>query len=295
MKEMDRQGAEFLHRKDDSLHISDPVEHEQKRRKRAGESVSERPAEKIANWIELLGKTHMGHKDDSRVMDRIRSYYHRRFCLETEDVPDEYWRSFVEKKIREGRGGDLEDDFGIETTSKKDETGKEIKEYVIPEKFKEQQAEILRADQESSLDKWFDYLTSDDSKSFPLWAKYWAFTGMLKLGRYDKGKGGFSHRTKGTVAPFPDLNREALAEAVDTIVKRCGEKFRELEDRQRSAKRGLRDCDSYDRSMKLIETGVSGDGREIPTKQLDKLRQKLRKPEHGRHFYEDELQRLEGE
>jgi len=54
-----------------------------------------------------------------------------------------------------------------------------------------------------------------------MWAKYWIFKGMVKLASYDKGKKKFGTRDEHTVAPFPDLNREALAYVVDIIVKKA--------------------------------------------------------------------------
>jgi hypothetical protein len=89
----------------------------------------------------------------------------------------------------------------------------------ITDELKNQATEVIISDQESTLDNWVDYLTSSDSDSFPTWAKYWAFTGMLKLSAYDKEKHAFGKRDKNTVAPFPDLNREALAYAVDAVVR----------------------------------------------------------------------------
>ncbi|MBU0649127.1 hypothetical protein KJ969_03470 [Patescibacteria group bacterium] len=43
---------------------------------------------------------------------------------------------------------------------------------------------------------------------------------MLKLSTFDKEKHAFAKRKKDTVAPFPDLNREALAYVVDAVVKK---------------------------------------------------------------------------
>jgi len=86
--------------------------------------------------------------------------------------------------------------------------------------MREQLSEVIIADQQSTLDKWLDYFTSEDSDSYPMWAKYWAFTNMTKLSTFDKEKHSFSKRDKGTVAPFPDLNREALAYVIDAAIKK---------------------------------------------------------------------------
>ncbi|MCX6743790.1 MAG: hypothetical protein NT116_06195, partial [Candidatus Parcubacteria bacterium] len=69
-----------------------------------------------------------------------------------------------------------------------------------------------------------------DSESYPIWAKYWAFRSMVGLSGYDKEKHAFGKRKKDTVAPFPDLNREALAYVVDIIVKKANKEKIEAEE-----------------------------------------------------------------
>ena len=73
-------------------------------------------------------------------------------------------------------------------------------------------------DQKKSLDLWLTFLNSKDAM-FPMWFKYYAFQGMLKMGSYDKKTGSFGKRTEDTLAPFPDLNREALAMSIDVVVR----------------------------------------------------------------------------
>jgi hypothetical protein len=48
----ERFGEQFLHQRDPRLHTSDPVEHEAERLNERGESVSQKPSEKIAEWDE---------------------------------------------------------------------------------------------------------------------------------------------------------------------------------------------------------------------------------------------------
>jgi len=190
------EGEQFLHQKDQQLHTSDPVEHEQERRKLTEEETHEKPAEKLADWMKLLERTH-GH-DDPRVFERIKEYYHKEHVINTEDIPEGYYEN-QQRLAREQGHGDVE----------------------ITDKMRSQLAEVVVADQESTLDNWVNYLSSSDSDSFPMWAKYWAFNGMTKLSTYDKEKHAFGKRGEGTVAPFPDLDREALAYVVDAIEKKA--------------------------------------------------------------------------
>ncbi len=191
-------GEQFLHEKDQKLHTSSYIEHEKKRKKRAGEEISQKPADEIADWLKVIEKTHLGHRDDSRVLDRIKESYYKKYIIKPEDIPAGYYEN--QKRLARERGeGDIE----------------------ITDEMREQLTEVIITDQESTLDNWVNYFTSPDSDSFPMWAKYWAFNGMIKLSSFDKAKHAFGKRDKGTVAPFPDLNREALAYVVDAIIKKA--------------------------------------------------------------------------
>ena len=72
--------------------------------------------------------------------------------------------------------------------------------------------------QKKSLKMWIDYL-SDTTTSYPLWAKYWAFQGMLKMGSYDEAKEIYLKRNKKTVSPFISANPEIIAKSIETIIK----------------------------------------------------------------------------
>ena len=190
---------QFLHQKDPKLHTSGPVEHEKTRKELAGEKTSQKPADKIADWLKVIEHTHTAHREDSQVQDRIKEYYHKEHVIKPEDIPQSYYDNQA-RLARELGHGDIE----------------------ISEEQKKELSEVVIADQESTLDKWTDYFSSEDSDSYPTWSKYWAFTSMLKMSTYDKEKHSFAKRDKTTVAPFPDLNREALAYVVDAMIKKVG-------------------------------------------------------------------------
>ncbi len=192
-------GEQFLHQKDSKLHTSKAVEHEKQRKEIKGKETSQKPADKLADFMAVLEHTHTAHRDDPRVAERIKASYHKEHVIEAENIPESYFANQA-RLAREQGHGDIE----------------------ITEQMREQLSEVIIADQESTLDKWLDYFTSEDSDSYPMWAKYWAFTNMTKLSTFDKEKHSFSKRDKGTVAPFPDLNREALAYVIDAIIKKVG-------------------------------------------------------------------------
>ena len=72
--------------------------------------------------------------------------------------------------------------------------------------------------QQKRLSMWIDYL-SDPNTVYPMWAKYWAFQGMLKMGSYDDIKGIYLTRNKKTIAPFIEPNPEIIAKSIETIMK----------------------------------------------------------------------------
>jgi hypothetical protein len=85
----------------------------------------------------------------------------------------------------------------------------------------EQTRETIQQDQERSLDSWVDYLASDDA-TYPMWFKYYVFRNITKLSIFDKEHSEFPKRSKSTTAPFPDINREALAYMQDSLAKHYG-------------------------------------------------------------------------
>lgn len=191
------EGEHFLHKKYSDLHTSQPVEHAQQEKKKKGESTSQKPADKISDFLEVIKRTH-GHHDDPQVLERIKEYYHKQYVINPEDVPESYFDN-QKRLAREQGHGDIE----------------------ITDEMRKQATEIIITDQESTLDNWTEYLSSKDADVYPVWARYWAFRSMVNLSTYDKEKKVFSKRKKDTVAPFPDLNREALANVVDIITKKA--------------------------------------------------------------------------
>jgi hypothetical protein len=195
-------GESFLHQQNDTLHLSKPVTHEMERLKEVMGNISNKPAEKIANFMKVLEKTH-GHRDDPKVMDRIKNFYHTQFVIKPQDVP--YSTFELEQKIARNLGyGDIE----------------------ITEEFKQQKTKEIVEAQESSLDKWVDYLTSNDAV-YPMWSKYLAFNSVLNMGKVEKKsiindgeereEIRFSKRDSKTIAPFAPMNPRALALTIGTF------------------------------------------------------------------------------
>ena len=211
---MSHEGEQFLHQKESNLHTSKSVKREQTRRRRAGLEIHQKPAEKLDDWMKILERTHTGHRDDPRVLERIKDYYHREHVIKPKDIPESAF--LLEQQIARNMGhGDVP----------------------ITEEFKARKREQIIQDQEHSLDQWIDYLTSPDA-NYPTWAKYWAFKSLVTMGKYEKSEqeegketARFAPRTKDTVAGFPPLNAAAFAMTIGVMREKLEQKSKPKQER----------------------------------------------------------------
>lgn len=90
-----------------------------------------------------------------------------------------------------------------------------IKEENIPTTM---DANIIISSQKNSLSKWIDYLI-EENEIYPMWAKYWIFRGMIKMGSYDDLRGIYNKRSSRTTAPFIDVNPLLIAKCFDNVIK----------------------------------------------------------------------------
>lgn len=161
----------------------------------------------IKEYINKLENIHVKISKSNRHIEHLKACYYDKYVIKREDIPESYYEHQKQISIENGLGK-------IELTE----------EYK-----KELQDEIIK-NQKRSLDKWINFFMSDDANVYPFWAKYWAFKGMLNLGIFDKEKNTFYKRTKNTVHPFCDLNREALSMSIDLLIK--GLKKETLEEKE---------------------------------------------------------------
>ena len=154
--------------------------------------------EKFRNIDEYMSVLESVHEKASKSEERIKTIkrlYFDKYVIKRDDIPDSYYKNQERMALERGFG-----------------------HISIDEKQKEQLQNEIIDNQKKSMGEWLDYFFSEDAKLYPFWAKYWAFQGMIKLGSYDKEKGLYNKRTKETVAPFADLNREALSKSIDLVI-----------------------------------------------------------------------------
>lgn len=99
-----------------------------------------------------------------------------------------------EKKvaINQGRGGDIQ----------------QLDDEEILERYKESIIEKAKI-QKESLQSWITYLK--EGEDYPMWFKYYVVRSLKKMGQFNRDATSYGTRTERTIAPFPEMNAEALA------------------------------------------------------------------------------------
>ena len=194
---MNMEKSDFLKEKYADLNKSPEVDSAARRTKaRTGRELPMMsPDDRIQNYLDRL-KEVLENPDKNkreRGIGFLKHKLHEQFVIKPEEITEAYFES-IKRKHREAGHGDIE----------------------IPEDYRQELSETIITDQTRSLDNWINYLSSEDAK-YPDWLKYFAVRSMLRMGRYDKKKKSFTERTGGTTAPFPDLNREALAIVLESF------------------------------------------------------------------------------
>ena len=146
----------------------------------------------VKEYIEKLGRVH--EKDNNSDSNLLKNMYLDRYVIKYEDIPDSYFKHQEQMYLERGYG-----------------------HYTMSENEKRTLADVVINDQTKSLENILDYFLSEDAEVYPDILKFWAFQGLIHLGSYNKETEEFGRRTKGTTAPFVELNHEALALTIDEI------------------------------------------------------------------------------
>lgn len=198
----ERTGAEFLLQQNQNLHQNSFVQRAQ--------SVSQRPIDKVTAFVEYLESMATRSQRSPFLTSKIHQVFFDQFVIKPDQVPQSYFDLQVRLLRERGHGN-----------------------VILTPQLKSQLINSLIADQRSSLDKWINYLLSPDTNIYPMWLKYWIFTSMVKLAKFNRETGRFEKRSSQTVAPFIELNRESLSYLVDVLLKKVnGENLSDLADEQ---------------------------------------------------------------
>lgn len=149
----------------------------------------------IKSYLDNLEYVHNKVFELKRHIDYLKNCYYDKYVIKRENIKESYYKHKLQL-IKENGYGYLK---------------------LTPKLIKKYQDEVI-GNQKNSLDIWIDYLFSADTIDYPFWVKYWAFQGMLKLGSYNEETGTFNKRTKYTIEPFIDLNKEVLLKSINLML-----------------------------------------------------------------------------
>lgn len=177
-----------------SPEVNRAVEREERKTE---ERVPNDPSERIDAYMERLENIFLNPDEEKRErnLEMFRDKIYDALIIKKENFPESYFE--LQQRIARERGQAVEE---------------------IPENVREQMMDVAIEDQKHSLDAWIDYLTSNDAV-YPAWFKYYAWNQITKLSQFDKERGEFKKRTSTTVAPYPDIYREPLAQIADIYLK----------------------------------------------------------------------------
>lgn len=223
---------EFLRQKY-QLEKSDETDRAVKKRERRGERVRNVPPERIQAYLDRLDvifnppklEGHESFDRKARNVSMMKRFMHDRLIVKPDVATDEYL-AHQQKQARAMGYGDTDiPDYvrdqirhAVEAIAK----GSDIEEELHGlENEKKQMAEEIVAkidDQRRSLDKWIDYLATDDARTaYPDWFRYWAMRSVTGLSSFDKDTKTFPSRDEETMNPFPELDQAVLGKVRDQV------------------------------------------------------------------------------
>ena len=189
--------------------------------KKSDNKISSRE-DMLKAYFDRLEKAHDITSD--RKLELLKLFYYDKYIIKK--LPEDYVE--LQKRIAKERGyGDID----------------------VTEFMKNEMLEELKKEQKISLDSWLNYLTSKDAM-YPMWFKYYAFQGMVRIGKKKKKKGDFTKRTDSTVTPFIEINPEILGQMYNILSKAINKK--ELTEQEEQA---LSNGESFKKLYKYFLVG----------------------------------------
>ena len=188
------------------------------------------------NFLEQKYPDLPGSKPVVRAVEQAKKNPERKFAPHSRDERIEAYMDRLDKIVEDERGWellknkiikDLAIDTNDEDTLAKIATGlyESEKRIAIEQgrsneimqlenndelvKSYENLAKEKREIQVKSLNGWLEYLKQNDAE-YPTWFQYFVVRNLSKMGTLNKEKGEYTKRTDYTIAPFPEINSEAL-------------------------------------------------------------------------------------
>ena len=146
--------------------------------------------ENISSYIDRLEKIFKKIQNNPIYINRIKQLFYDKYIIKKENIPNKNQNQTRYKRKRKNE-----------------------------EQLNLIHQEQVINDQKASLDTWLDYFISKESDHIPMWAKFWTFQGMIKLGTYNKISMQYNKREKNNTGVFAELNKEALNMAIQYLRK----------------------------------------------------------------------------
>lgn len=151
-------GPLFLHKKNPTRHSEQEIMEIEAKLKAAGVKNPGAPERKLLAWLWEIEDEWKAIKKDPAKLQKLKEKLYAQYVIAEDAIPESYFD--LQKRIAREQGyGDI---------------------TITPE-MRRQLAETLRNDQKRSLDRWVDYLMSDDTNHYPMWAKLWVFEDMVQV------------------------------------------------------------------------------------------------------------------
>jgi hypothetical protein len=231
-------GAQFLMDRNANFHSTTFVKRAMDKNSRKAKNQIQKPVEQVAEWLRQLSAIHTKASQSPYMAKKLKETFYTQTVIKPENVPSSYFD--LQVRIARERG---------------------LGTIQITKRVKSEMIESLIKDQKASLESWLDYFLSADTSMYPPWVKYWMLSGVVKLSKFNPENGSFANRDKNTVAPFIELNREALAYVVDAVLLKANRQS--LEEIQDPAMVGLLDGANFGKlyGHSLLKAGVGRDGK----------------------------------
>lgn len=191
--------AEFLHQTFSTLHTNSEIERVRDQYKENTGIYYKKPADKIHLWLKSLEQQYQSFKKNPTALNALKERLNLQYVTKLKDVSASYYLFLNKIEIQNRR---------VKLTSK------EQKEKI----------ENLLLDQKDSLYYWIDYLFSESADVYPAWYKFWVLNAIVKMGTFKTETATFGNRSLGQIAPFPELNHEALSLTLDAMMHKLSKK-----------------------------------------------------------------------
>lgn len=194
-------GAVFLHGGDQNLfrqpYVSAAVRYARRAAQKTAPGLKRNfdATHQIAIWLNLLEHSRAKAQSSDEIKEKIKADYLDKYVIKESEIPERYFTKQVEIARERGLGS-----------------------ITLTQNQRDELTNLVISDQRRSLLAWLNYFLSPDTDMYPMWAKYWVMSSVVKMGKFDRETQKFAPHSRTSAAPFVELNAEALSLVMNTII-----------------------------------------------------------------------------